>query len=76
MVTEQKILDWQREPDESLAEAIRQGEVLLISKDRQQQIVDRLSQQALDLGAAEQQLADTTLRYQILTGAIDRKSVV
>jgi hypothetical protein len=70
MVTEQKILDWQREPDKSLAEAIQKGEVLLISKDRQQQIVDRLSQQALDLGTAEQQLADTTLRYQILTGAI------
>ena len=42
MVSEEQILKWQAAPDESLLELIQSGEVLLISKDRQQKITERI----------------------------------
>jgi hypothetical protein len=42
MVSEDQILKWQESPDESLLELIRSGDVLLLSKDRQQKITARI----------------------------------
>ena len=69
-ITEAMILEWQQNPDEALLEAIRSGEVLLLSKSRQQQIIGSITARDERLQEVSQQLADIQMRYGVLTNAI------
>lgn len=65
-ITEAMILEWQQNPDEALLEAIRSGEVLLLSKSRQQQIIGNITARDERLQEVSQQLADIQMRYALL----------